>query len=62
MVPYFPLGDAIMRQIVELQLKRIARRVTENYKAEFTYDPACPTASPSAARRSNRVHATLTIF
>ena len=42
MVPYFPLGDAIMRQIVELQLKRIARRVTENYKAEFTYDPGLP--------------------
>jgi type VI secretion system protein VasG len=42
MVPYFPLGDAIMRQIVELQLKRIARRVAENYKAEFTYDPGLP--------------------
>jgi type VI secretion system protein VasG len=42
MVPYFPLGDAIMRQIVELQLQRIARRVTENYKAEFTYDPGLP--------------------
>jgi type VI secretion system protein VasG len=40
LVPYFPLGDDIMRQIVELQLKRIARRVTENYKAEFNYDPA----------------------
>lgn len=44
MVPYFPLGDTIMRQIVELQLKRIARRVTENYKAEFTYDPNLPDA------------------
>jgi type VI secretion system protein VasG len=42
MVPYFPLGDAIMRQIVELQLQRIARRVAENYKAEFTYDPGLP--------------------
>ncbi|HUL07781.1 MAG TPA: type VI secretion system ATPase TssH [Candidatus Acidoferrum sp.] len=40
LVPYFPLGDDIMRQIVELQLKRIARRVTENYKAEFSYEPA----------------------
>jgi type VI secretion system protein VasG len=42
MVPYFPLGDTIMRQIVELQLKRIARRVAENYKAEFTYDSGLP--------------------
>ena len=39
LVPYFPLSDAIMKQIVDLQLKRIARRVTENYKAKFTYDP-----------------------
>ena len=40
LVPYFPLGDDIMRQIVDLQLKRIARRVVENYKAEFRYEPA----------------------
>jgi type VI secretion system protein VasG len=40
LVPYFPLSDDIMRQIVELQLKRIAKRVAENYKAEFTYEPA----------------------
>jgi type VI secretion system protein VasG len=39
LVPYFPLGDAIMKQIVDLQLKRIARRVVDNYKAKFTYDP-----------------------
>jgi type VI secretion system protein VasG len=39
LVPYFPLSDDIMRQIVDLQLKRIAKRVAENYKAEFTYDP-----------------------
>jgi type VI secretion system protein VasG len=40
LVPYFPLGDQVMRQIIELQLKRIVRRVRENYKADFTYDPA----------------------
>jgi type VI secretion system protein VasG len=40
LVPYFPLSDEIMKQIVELQLKRIARRVNENYKGEFTYEPA----------------------
>jgi len=40
LVPYFPLSDEIMRQIIELQLKRIVRRVAENYKAEFTYEPA----------------------
>ena len=27
LVPYFPLSDAIIRQIVDLQLERIRRRV-----------------------------------
>jgi type VI secretion system protein VasG len=38
-VPYFPLGDATMGRIVELQLDRIRRRVEENHRAKFTYDP-----------------------
>ncbi len=40
LVPYFPLSDEIIRQIVVLQLNRIGRRVKDAYKAEFTYDPA----------------------
>jgi type VI secretion system protein VasG len=39
LVPYFPLSDATMRTIVELQLGRIRRRVKENHRAEFRYDP-----------------------
>ncbi len=39
MVPYFPLSDEVMRQIVVLQLDRIARRVAENHRAKFHYDP-----------------------
>ncbi len=39
LVPYFPLGDATMRRIVELQLGRIRRRVFENHRAEFAYAP-----------------------
>jgi type VI secretion system protein VasG len=39
LVPYFPLSDAIIRQIVELQLGRIRKRVAENYKAEFAWAP-----------------------
>jgi type VI secretion system protein VasG len=38
-VPYFPLGDDTMKRIVELQLGRIRRRVEENHRAKFTYDP-----------------------
>ena len=39
-MPYFPLSDAIIRQIVELQLNRIARRVREAYRATFAFDHA----------------------
>lgn len=36
-VPYFPLSDQIMRQITQLKLGKIARRVREHYDAEFTW-------------------------
>jgi type VI secretion system protein VasG len=39
LVPYYPLADEVMRQIVVLQLGRIARRVMENHRAKFEYDP-----------------------
>jgi type VI secretion system protein VasG len=38
LVPYYPLSDASMRKIVELQLGRIRRRILENHRAEFAYD------------------------
>jgi len=40
MVPYFPLSDTVMRRIIELQLGRVGKRVRENYRAAFSYDPA----------------------
>jgi type VI secretion system protein VasG len=40
LVPYFPLSDAIIRQIVDLQLGRIRRRVWDSYRAGFDYDPS----------------------
>jgi type VI secretion system protein VasG len=39
-VPYYPITDEIMRQIVELQLGRIRTRLQDNHKAKFTYDDA----------------------
>ncbi|MEX2188690.1 MAG: type VI secretion system ATPase TssH [Pirellulales bacterium] len=36
-VPYYPLTDEVMRGICRLQLGRIARRITENYRASFSY-------------------------
>jgi type VI secretion system protein VasG len=39
LVPYFPLSEAVIRQIVTLQLNRVGRRVKESYKVDFSYDP-----------------------
>jgi type VI secretion system protein VasG len=38
-VPYYPLTDGVMRTIIELQLGRVRRRVEENYRAKFSYEP-----------------------
>jgi type VI secretion system protein VasG len=38
-VPYFPLRDEAMKQIVTLKLGKIQRRIRENHKIELTYAP-----------------------
>ncbi len=38
-LPYYPLSDEVMQKIVELQLGRIGRRIAENHRARFTYEP-----------------------
>src|SRR5215469_1475049 len=40
LVPYLPLSDGVIRQIVELQLGRIQQRVYDSYRAQFEYEPA----------------------
>ena len=40
MVPYLPLSEAVIRQIIELQLDRIRQRVYDSYRAGFEYEPA----------------------
>jgi type VI secretion system protein VasG len=37
-IPYFPLSDAMLSNIVRLQLGRIAKRVVEHHKIPFNYD------------------------
>jgi type VI secretion system protein VasG len=37
-IPYYPLGDAMLASIVRLQLGRISKRVTEHHKVPFGYD------------------------
>ncbi len=39
-VPYYPIPDDVLAEIIELKLDRIGRRVAANHKAEFTYDEA----------------------
>lgn len=39
LVPYFPLGDEVLKHIVQLQLDRIGKRVEESYRAQFSYTP-----------------------
>ena len=39
-VPYFPLGDSVLKKIIELKLKQIGDRLKQNYKAQFAYTPA----------------------
>jgi type VI secretion system protein VasG len=36
-IPYYPLGDAMLASIVRLQLGRIARRVQDHHRIPFTY-------------------------
>ena len=39
-VPYYPISDKVMRQIIKLQLGRIGSRLQENHGASFSYDDA----------------------
>ena len=51
-VPYYPISDEVMRQIIELQLGRIGTRLQENNRARFTYDDDLVA---KIARRCNEV-------
>jgi type VI secretion system protein VasG len=37
-IPYFPLSEAMLANIVRLQLGRISKRVTEHHRIPFKYD------------------------
>ncbi|MGE0745670.1 MAG: type VI secretion system ATPase TssH [Rhodospirillales bacterium] len=38
-VPYLPLSDEILRQIIGLKVGKVAARLRDSYGAAFTYDP-----------------------
>jgi len=37
-VPFFPLGDEVLRQIVHMKLRQVTERVRENHRGQFAYD------------------------
>lgn len=38
-IPYFPLSESELKQICELSLSRLERRITSHHKASFSYTP-----------------------
>ena len=42
-IPYYPLSDEMIGNIVRLQLDRVKKRVSERYDVPFTYDPSVVT-------------------
>ena len=53
-VPYFPLSDEVIRQIVDLQLDRIRRRVWDSYRAASIMMYRSRKRSRRAARKAAR--------
>jgi type VI secretion system protein VasG len=49
-VPYYPLADDVLRQIIKLQLSRIADRFRQNHKGEFAWDDSVIEAVRSRCR------------
>ena len=39
-VPFYPIGDEVLANIIRLKIARIGARVLENHKASFEYDDA----------------------
>jgi type VI secretion system protein VasG len=51
-VPYYPISDDVLRQIIRLQLGKIKNRIFENHRAQFSYDDSVIEA---VARRCTEV-------
>ena len=37
-IPYYPLADAVLQNIIRLQLGRVVQRIRQNHEAELRYD------------------------
>jgi type VI secretion system protein VasG len=43
-IPYYPISDGVMRQIIELQMRRIQSRVQAYHRAQLTFEDALVSA------------------
>ncbi len=50
LVPYFPLSDEALKNIIELKLKQVRRRIEDNYQAKFEYAPELITTIASRCK------------
>src|SRR5262249_28142373 len=41
-VPYYPISKEVLQRIIKLNLSHVEKRVKENHKVPFTYDPSVP--------------------
>jgi len=41
-VPYYPISKDVLQRIIKLNLSRVEKRVKENHKVPFSYDPTVP--------------------
>jgi type VI secretion system protein VasG len=66
-VPFYPIGDDVLAQIIALKLGRIGQRVSDNHHAEFGWDDAllgavlarCTEADSGARNADNILNGTL---
>jgi type VI secretion system protein VasG len=39
-IPYYPVRDENLKQIIRLKLNKVVKRMAENHRIELAYDPA----------------------
>ena len=61
-IPYLPIRDENLKQIIKLKLGKIQRRIQENHKIELSYDPPWWTRWRSAAPKWRVAPATSITF
>uniref|UniRef100_UPI003DA038C1 hypothetical protein n=1 Tax=Xanthomonas oryzae TaxID=347 RepID=UPI003DA038C1 len=61
-VPYYPISDDVLAQIIALKLGRIRERVATNHKAAFPMGPEPGGGGVGARTEVDSVRATSTTF